>query len=281
MTNDNKKSIKPFLKWAGGKRWLLCNHKYLFPKTYNRYFEPFLGSGAIYFGLQPNRAFIGDSNRDLIETYAAIRRNWQAVWQKLLCHRRLHNEEYYYCVRASEPRKDYARAARFIYLNRTCFNGIYRVNLNGVFNVPKGTKDCIIFSDDNFEVISNLLKSAHLFCGDFEKVISKANRNDFVYVDPPYTAKHNQNNFIKYNERIFRWEDQKRLAMVADKASRRGALILISNANVKSIMELYPSSRWHFSILNRTSTLSSIVSRRQQTTELIISNYPIQNQNEA
>jgi DNA adenine methylase len=267
--------MKPFLKWVGGKRWLLSDHRTIFPKAYKRYFEPFLGSGAVFFGLCPSHAYLSDSNKDLIDTFCAIRDNWQLVWKRLLWHQRHHSSEHYYQTRASKPRTPASCAAKFIYLNRTCFNGLYRVNRNGIFNVPKGTKDTVIFPDDDFAAVSIALRDAQLAYSDFEETLHEANSGDFVYVDPPFTVQHNQNNFIKYNERLFCWEDQKRLAIAVGEASNRGALVMVSNADSPSIKSLYSDDRWNLLVLSRHSLLASEACRRQSITELAILNYKL------
>ena len=191
----------PFLKWPGGKRWFVANHAHLFPDVPGVYIEPFLGAGSVFFHLGPKRAILGDSNEDLVDAYSGLRDDCHAVEAALTEHELNHCEAYYYHVRESRPRTMAAKAARFIYLNRTCFNGIYRVNLDGKFNVPKGTKDTIIFDEDDFEGISILLQNATIRVSDFEGLIDGANQGDLVFADPPYTVRHNSNAFIKYNEK--------------------------------------------------------------------------------
>ena len=271
----NNKKIKPFLKWAGGKRWLIGNYPHIFPTNFDKYIEPFLGSGAVFFFLEPKKAILSDANYDLIQTYKSIRKEHRKVWKKLLEHKRNHGHSYYYKVRSSRPRFDLTKSAKFIYLNRTCFNGIYRVNLKGEFNVPKGSKDNFIYPDDDFEKNSEILKHAQLRTNDFTVTINKATNGDFIYVDPPYTVKHNKNNFIKYNEKIFSWKDQIRLSKALKKAAKRGALILISNANHDSIKKLYSDSIWFKNSVNRYSFIASKSQYRKQTSELLISNYEI------
>lgn len=265
--------IIPFLKWAGGKRWLVSRHSELIQNNFNRYIEPFLGSGAMYFHLAPQSAILSDVNSELIETYTAIKDHPCEVFRLLKAHNDAHGVRYYYKVRDSRPRAIASRAARFIYLNRTCFNGLYRVNLKGVFNVPKGTKNKALFPSDNFQIISSMLGSATLKCCDYEKTISEATSGDFLYIDPPYTVKHNNNNFIKYNETIFSWTDQVKLADCLLKAAKRGVFILISNANHQSIHEIYSSRCWTHIIVPRYSVLASNSANRKMTTELLISNY--------
>ena len=273
MNTQESLTLKPFLKWAGGKRWLIAYHACLFPTHYRNYFEPFLGSGAVFFHLSPRRAYLGDTNTELIETYQAIRDDWELVWKRLNWHRRRHSKEHYYATRASRPRTPTSRAAKLIYLNRTCFNGLYRVNQEGIFNVPKGTKDSVVFSDDDFAAVSRVLRKARLASCDFENTLSKAKAGDFIYVDPPYTVKHNQNNFVKYNERFFRWDDQKRLAAALGAASKRGALVLVSNADSPDIRKLYLGKDWRLQVLVRNSLLASSSTNRKKTTELAIVNY--------
>ena len=263
--------IKPFLKWAGGKRWLTNNFQHILPQKFNKYLEPFLGSGAVFFHLKPSSAILGDKNIELIETYATIQSDWDGVWKKLKAHQRNHSYNYYYKIRESSPKNPITRASRFIYLNRTCFNGLYRVNKNGKFNVPKGTKDKVVFADDNFELISNTLKNCKLISGDFEELVSFAADGDLLYVDPPYTVKHNNNNFIKYNETIFSWKDQLRLAESLYKAKNKGVKIIVSNADSISIRNLYKDFG-RITKLKRASILAANSINRHTTTELLISN---------
>ncbi len=267
------KSIKPFLKWAGGKRWFVANHDEIIHKNFTRYIEPFLGSGSVFFSLLPKNAVLSDINGDLIETYLAIKEQPDNVWRHLLAHKRNHSTNYYYHIRSSSPRTIATRAAKFIYLNRTCFNGLYRVNLKGEFNVPKGTKDTVVFPDDDFTAISDYLQHCELYTQDFEVTLHNADSGDFVYVDPPYTVRHNNNNFIKYNEKIFSWEDQERLSNAVTRAADRGAFVLISNADYPCIHKLYSSDHWVRVVVGRHSILASDVMNRRRTTELVISNY--------
>lgn len=265
--------MKPFLKWAGGKRWLVARHDQYLPREFSRYFEPFLGGAAVFFSLQPKSALLSDCNRDLIEVYSAIRDEPDAVWAKLRAHSTKHSKTYYYRIRSSSPRTVTSKASKFIYLNRACFNGLYRVNKKGVFNVPKGTKDTIIFPDEDFRIISSVLKTCELREQDFEESLDLAGPGDFIYLDPPYTVQHNNNNFVKYNELLFSWEDQERLSGAAFKAAARGAKVLISNADNECIHDLYSDPIWHQLSVSRHSILASDTKKRRLTTELLISNY--------
>jgi len=265
--------VAPFLKWPGGKRWLVASHSEWLIRSEGQHIEPFLGGGAVFFHLRPNISILTDSNEELIDTYSAIRDDPQGVFEQLRRHHSRHCSSYYYLMRSRKPRTTVSRAARFLYLNRTCFNGLYRVNLKGVFNVPIGSKTSVLLSTDDFSATSRLLSGAELMVSDFEKAISRAGDGDFVYADPPYTVKHNNNNFVKYNEKIFSWSDQIRLAKAVRSAASRGAYIMISNADHLSVRELYADSIWSCSSVSRYSRLASSSEYRRGTTELIVTNY--------
>jgi len=268
-----KNNYAPFLKWAGGKRWFVNKHHELFPQFTGTYYEPFLGSGAVFFYLKPTNAIISDINEELVTTYVALRDDYKKVYGKLRKHHSNHNKDYYYEQRATQPKAPSSIAARFIYLNRTCFNGLYRVNLKGEFNVPKGTKSNVIYEYDDFQKIADNLSEAQIYRQDFEQTLAAARQGDFAYIDPPYTVNHNQNGFLKYNEQIFSWIDQERLSNVALAAANRGALVMISNANHESIHALYHGKPWRIHIVERPSILSATSKHRRMTTELIVTNF--------
>lgn len=268
-TNDSKdRIVLPFLKWAGGKRWLADNYSHLIPADYNNYIEPFVGSGALFFYISPKKAVLSDINRDLIETYQAIQSNWRLVVRYLKEHRRKHSREYYYELRGKEFRSTYNKAAQFIYLNRTCWNGLYRVNRLGKFNVPVGNRDSVFLSTDDFESISRRLKGVELFNEDFEKIIKTANKGDLVFVDPPYTIAHNLNGFVKYNETLFSWEDQVRLRDAVMVARGKGANVVVTNANHPAIRKLY--KEFEQFELNRRSAIAASPQKRGIYGELLI-----------
>ncbi|MCC4590178.1 Dam family site-specific DNA-(adenine-N6)-methyltransferase [Xanthomonas campestris pv. cannae] len=265
---DSQDSL-PFLKWAGGKRWLAKSCPNIFSASRNlRYVEPFLGSGAIFFSLGIRAAMLNDVNAELIDTYIAIRDNWSAVNEKLKEHHASHSPEHFYKVRSQFPRTQHERAARFIYLNRTCFNGLYRVNVRGEFNVPIGTKSNVILDTDNFEKISKILADVDLRSEDFEVIVNECGEGDFIFADPPYTVRHNNNGFVKYNEKLFSWADQERLKAALASAVGRGALVVVSNADHPSIRELYKGFR--IDVLERQSVMASESARRKATTEVLI-----------
>lgn len=266
-----KIQITPFLKWAGGKRWLAEKLAALATETgFVRYIEPFLGSGAVFFRLEPVSAILSDSNQELINAYRALKEDFSSVFVLLQEHQRHHSTDYYYKMRSYRPRCEFRQAARFIYLNRTCWNGLYRVNLSGEFNVPKGTKETVLLDSDNWNLVSRLLQNAELRVSDFEEVIDSAKSGDFIFSDPPYTVKHNFNGFIKYNEKIFSWEDQIRLRDSLLSACRRGAKVVVTNANHSSIQTLY-SQNFNLRSLTRQSVLAGDVNYRGKFEELLIS----------
>ena len=263
---------EPFLKWAGGKRWLVPAHIELFPSTYNRYIEPFLGGGAIFFALRPDRSILGDLNPALIETYEAVQTDPAKVERVLRFHHRQHSKHHYYQVRASNPRALHTKAARFIYLNRTCWNGLYRVNLQGQFNVPIGTKSRVVLERDDFTEISKRLQKAKLRSWDFEKTIQQAQHGDLLFIDPPYTVKHNYNGFLKYNQQLFSWDDQLRLRNSVRRAVDRGAKLVMLNANHESIRALYKGFTEQ-SVLTRPSRLAANAAYRGIYEELAITSW--------
>ncbi|WP_251878434.1 Dam family site-specific DNA-(adenine-N6)-methyltransferase [Achromobacter sp. Marseille-Q4954] len=261
--------VVPFLKWAGGKRWLIPSIDLPNLQKYENYIEPFLGGGALYFSLLPKHAILSDKNPDLIETYAAIKTNPGKIASRLDVHQRLHSAEHFYQVRAAVPVNKFDRAARFIYLNRTCWNGLYRVNKKGQFNVPIGTKTNVNLDTDDWVETSKSLKSATITHQDFEISIDMAQDGDLVFADPPYTVKHNNNGFVKYNESIFSWQDQIRLKDCLLRAARRGATIILTNAAHDSIRDLYAHG-FKIKVLERASVLSGSSASRGRFQELFI-----------
>lgn len=260
--------LRPFLKWAGGKSWLAPEIKGLLPDNYGRYIEPFLGGGSIFLELQPTNALLGDANSDLIECYRALADNWQLVFRYLREHHKNHSNEYYYRIRSFFPKSPYTRAARFIYLNRTCWNGLFRVNKKGIFNVPIGTKNDVLYPYDQFSDISDSLANCELFDSDFEDLIERATEDDVVFVDPPYTVKHNHNGFLKYNETLFSWFDQIRLYSALERAANRGASIIGTNALHDSVTQLY-AERFTIRPITRHSNLSADKRYRRPVQEML------------
>ena len=263
---------EPFLKWPGGKRWLVHQYAALFPSKYRRYLEPFLGGGAVFFHLTPQRAVLSDTNSDLVNAYQCLKKHPKVIEERLSKLHQKHTKKLYYHIRAARPADTIEQAVRFLYLNRTCFNGIYRVNLRGEFNVPIGTKDLVAYPENYLEGIAACLRHASIRVADFEETIDKAKADDFVFVDPPYTVMHNNNNFLKYNANLFSWTDQLRLFSAVKRAARRGAAVMISNADHKSVRELYRKFGTHHRV-DRTSLLAADFLHRRKTTELLITSY--------
>mgnify|MGYP005849840965 CR=1 FL=1 len=264
-----QKVLKPFLKWAGGKRWLLERGQFTLPGYTGRYIEPFLGGGAVFFANQPKNAILSDSNKRLIETFIVIRdglEEFEALFKK---HAESHSQEYYYELRSKRLRRPVMRAAQFLYLNRTCWNGLYRENLKGQFNVPIGTKQVVIFETDDFPAWSRALQGVRLEHRDFEDTINEAKEGDFVFADPPYTVRHNMNGFVKYNQNIFSWSDQIRLRDVLKRASERGVSFAMTNADHESIRELYSGFGKHQQ-LERNSVIAGKSAYRGPSTELLV-----------
>lgn len=263
---------KPFLRWTGSKSWLIRKgiEKYL-PKEFNNYHECFLGGGSVFFSIgKTKKAFLYDSNEDLIETYIQLRDNLDKVIERL---KRFKNtEEEYYRIRASKFKKPHTRAARFIYLNKCSFNGIYRVNNKGIYNVPYGRRlNVDIISKDNLKKISEVLKDVEIRSSDFRMSIENIKKGDLVFLDPPYTVAHENNGFIEYNKKLFSWEDQQRLKEFVDSINEIGAYFILTNAYHKSILDLYKGCGKTFKE-SRYSQVGGRVKTRGMYNELIVCN---------
>jgi DNA adenine methylase len=257
------------MKWPGGKRELLRYLLPLFPERPSRYFEPFVGGGAVFFALRPVQAMLSDCDADLINCYAAVRDDPKAVIAKLAVMR--NTAEDYYRVRASRPTSPSGRAARTLYLAKLSFNGIYRKNRDGEFNVPYGHKSHLAVCDKpSIIAASAALQSARTDCVDFEVALRQARPNDVIYLDPPYTVAHGNNGFVKYNAKIFSWSDQERLASIAVDLVRRGCRVVISNADHPSIIRLY--STFQMTRISRSSRIAASVDSRKRITECVFHN---------
>jgi DNA adenine methylase len=227
-----------------------------------------MGSAAVFFHLLPNKALLTDINADLINLYQVIRDAPEQITRLLSWHQEKHCEEHYYLIRERQYKDAAWRAARMLYLNRTCWNGLYRVNRLGKFNVPIGTKTSVLLATDDFVATSKALSKAEIICQDFEQTVDAAQCHDFLFVDPPYTVKHNMNGFVKYNETIFSWNDQVRLAESLVRAANRGAIVVVTNADHESVRALY-QERFEYRQVTRQSILASTASHRGATTEAI------------
>ncbi|MFI7332830.1 DNA adenine methylase [Micromonospora aurantiaca (nom. illeg.)] len=264
------KSLVPFLKWPGGKRWLVALYPHLIPATFNRYIEPFLGGGSVYFHLQPTVATLGDANLDVVRAFRGIKLAPHRVKELLQQYHAQHCADHYYLVREARPKSLAEHAARTIYLNRTCFNGIYRVNRAGKFNVPIGTRSNVMLDTDDFITASRLLRTADIRHSDFEQVIDLAHEGDLIFADPPYTVRHNTNGFVLYNETLFSWADQQRLANALHRAKNRGVQVLSTNAAHESVRELYNQKGFKLETISRFSPIAARSKSRKQFEELVI-----------
>ena len=263
------KQIVPFLKWPGGKRWLAKKYKEYFPKEYNMYIEPFLGSGAVFFSLQPKEAILSDINKELINLYVIMRDNPKELKGQLVYHQERHTKEHYYKIRDVILTDNLKCAGRLLYLNRACYNGMYRVNKQGKFNVPIGTKNNFTYDIDQFDQYADCLNNATLICGDFYEIINKAKKNDFIFADPPY-ATSGKANFTKYNDELFVWQDQLRLHEALVNAKARGAKIVLTNVYCKEIIEMYKNDGFYVHILQRSSNIAGQADKRGKVKELMI-----------
>ncbi|WP_462218952.1 DNA adenine methylase [Ferruginibacter sp.] len=264
-----KKSV---IRWAGGKQWLTKSINEFIPKYYNNYHEPFLGGAAMFLFLkQPKKSFISDRNEELINFYIQVRDNLKLLLKELKSYK--NDEEYYYTIRSRLCDNDVKRAARFYYLNKTGFNGIYRVNKGGIYNVPYGNRDLEkLFNIKEFQCLQKkLLNDVVINSNDFELSMKNVKKGDLVFLDPPYTVAHNNNGFIEYNQTIFSWVDQERLCEVIKKIDNKKAYFILTNAVHDSIFKLYKNVGKKFEI-ERHSTISGHVKNRKKVSELIITN---------
>ncbi|MGB7440870.1 MAG: DNA adenine methylase [Coleofasciculaceae cyanobacterium] len=275
------KIVRPFLKWAGGKRQLLPEIKKYVPSKYKTYYEPFLGGGAVFFGLQPKKAVINDSNSELINCYEVIKDSLDELIDELRIHKGKHEEIYYYALRELDRSRTYTkkynkvqRAARIIYLNKTCFNGLFRVNSHGQFNVPFGRyKNPNILDEAVLKAVNKYLNSnkISIFNKDFEQVTVDAQEGDFIYFDPPYDPISSTASFTGYDVNCFDREEQKRLKDLVDELTRRSCKILLSNACTDFILELY--SAYKIEEVSAKRSINSNALRRGKITEVLVRNY--------
>lgn len=279
---ERKATIHPFVKWAGGKTQLLDKLQSFMPKQFNYYFEPFIGGGSFFFYLTPHKAVINDFNSELICAYRCFQDDTllNSLKDVLRKHELNHSEEYYYRIRSMDKDSSfntlpiYVRAARMIYLNKACFNGLYRVNSKGFFNVPSGRKEKVTtFDEDNFAAIEEYFKNndVKILNGDFAEAVKDAKVGDFVYFDPPYDTIENKNSFTSYSKNDFGKEEQRRLAEVYRDLSHRGVKAMLSNHNTAFIQELY--SEFNIHVVNAKRMINSKADGRGAVEEVIITNY--------
>ncbi len=269
----------PLLRWAGGKRRLLHQILPMVPPKFRRYYEPFFGGGALFFALQPQFATLSDSNEELMLCYQQVRDSPEDVITAL---NNFPNTQHdYYRIRDQTPQLDAERAARIMYLTTLSFNGIYRINNSGRFNVPYSQRHHVNpCNPESIRRVSKALTGVELLDGDFGNVLGNAQTGDLIYLDPPYTVAHGNNGFVKYNQRMFHWHDQERLAQLAGELDARGCHLIISNADHASLRELY--SRFRIKIISRNSIIAAASNDRKLITECIFHNLEhIENENYA
>lgn len=261
---------RPFLRWAGSKQRLLRQIVPRLPATFGTYYEPFLGAGSLFFLLQPSRAVLSDANSELIETFRAVRDEPREILRYLVDLDPLDRDAYYE-IRDSTYTDRFRAAARFIYLNRACWNGLYRVNSKGKFNVPYGAPSTSnIVEASVLRACSSALRGSDvkLLHVDFEAAVATSVAGDLVFLDPPYVTGHNNNGFIDYNEKLFSWADQRRLACMAAGLQRAGRHILVTNAYHPDLLKMYP--RFNFDVLSRHSTLAANGNFRKPIEEVLL-----------
>jgi DNA adenine methylase len=260
--------ISPFLKWAGGKRWIAGLVAAIL-NSQSRYVEPFLGSAACFFSTNCQSAVLADNNDELMNCFRVVRDNPRGLITRLsslTIDRRTFRQ-----IRATTERSNLNRAVRFLYLNRTAFNGIYRVNRLGQFNVPFGCKPTTVVCDNNAIVqCSQRLRRVDLLTCDFRAVLGTILRSDSLYIDPPYTVKHNNNAFRRYNECIFSWDDQVSLAASTNRLAARSVPIVITNAFHQDVMALYSASGFYAFMVSRHSNMAANSTKRGPCEELLL-----------
>jgi len=272
---------KPFVKWAGGKRQIIDKLKEYVPDEYDTYYEPFVGGGALLFELAPKKAVINDLNEELMNVYNCLcnEEKFKKMCNLLNHYEAEHSEEFYYEIRNKDKNKNaynrlsnYTKAARTIYLNKACFNGLYRVNSKNEFNVPFGKKTKInTYEGSNLITVSNYLtmNDIKIQSVDFEESLKTAKKGDFVYIDPPYDS--DTSTFNNYTEDGFGKEEQRRLAQVYKDLDKRGVYVMLSNHNTTLINELYKN--YHIHIIEAKRNINANGKKRGKVEEVIITNY--------
>jgi DNA adenine methylase len=274
---------KPFVKWAGGKRQLIPILSQNLPGSFGTYYEPFLGGGALLFHIlykkNDQRCSVSDLNSDLVLAYTVIRDRPDALITSLKNHEKNYladSNSYYYLIRESNPRSAIEKTSRLIFLNRTCFNGLYRVNSKGKFNVPLGKyTNPNIVNEENIHSVSNILQSnrTSIKCRDFEAVLQEAKKGDFVYFDPPYQPVSSTANFTSYTNKDFTYDDLRRLAELCLKLDSKGCKVLLSNSDSKEVEDIFSEKPWKTIRIEANRSINSNSKKRTGHFELLIRNY--------
>ena len=273
---------KPFVKWAGGKRQLMSELEKNFPTKFGTYLEPFLGGGAVMFDLLTKehnlKCNVSDLNSDLVLSYVTIRDRLEKLIESLENHSKNYHKDstgYYYEVRNQEPKNQIEKVSRLLFLNKTCFNGLYRVNSKGKFNVPLGRyTNPNIVNKENLQAVSKTLQSGKIkiSCRDFSSIIKDAKKGDFVYFDPPYQPVSDTANFTSYTHRDFTEDDLERLADLANQLNSKGCNVMLSNSNSKTVKKMF-SSGWKIKEIKANRAINSNSQKRTGHKEIIIKNY--------
>lgn len=273
--------ISPILKWVGGKRQLLKEIKGLIPKQITTYVEPFIGGGALFFDLQPNKAIINDYNEELINVYRVVKEDPEKLLIILEEHHKLNSEDYFYKIRAMDRNDNYRdmsyieKAARIIYLNKTCYNGLFRVNQAGQFNTPYGKyKNPNIINRPTILAMSkyfNEMKSLKIISGDYANTLKGLNKGSFVYFDPPYLPISSSSSFTGYTDQGFGYDEQVRLKIECDKLNKRGIKFMLSNSDHPLIRELY--KEYSIITVKANRAINSNVNKRGEINEVLVINY--------
>ena len=266
----------PFLKWAGGKRRLLKQYRPYFPPRdeIRNYYEPFIGSAAVFFHLQPQQATLSDINEQLVDVYRIVQQDVESLIRLLKKHK--NDKDHFYQTRALDPidLSPQEQAARLIYLNKTCYNGLYRENRQGRFNVPFGRyKNPNICDERRLRTASKILQGVKLQVADFDEAVSEAVPGDFIYFDPPYAPLSATSNFTSYNRYDFRAADQHRLAGTIHQLTANGCAVMLSNSSAPLIYELYGDRDYRLIEVQSRRNINSKAERRGFVTELLILNY--------
>ena len=274
---------KPFVKWAGGKRQLIPILNQNLPESFGTYYEPFLGGGALLFHILTDKngqkCSISDLNSDLVLAYTTIRDRVDSLIASLKNHEKNYqkdSESYYYSIRESNPRSEIEKTSRLIFLNRTCFNGLYRVNSKGKFNVPLGKySNPNIVNEENLYAVSNILQSSRISikCRDFEAVLRDAKKGDLIYFDPPYQPTSATANFTSYTNKDFTYDDLTRLAELCLKLDSRGCNVLLSNSDSKEVADIFAKNTWKITRIEANRSINSNSKKRTGHFELLIKNY--------
>lgn len=269
-----------FLKWAGGKLQLIEQFENLFPLDFRNYYEPFIGSGAVFFYLKSksrlNKVILSDTNEELINCFTVVRDKPSELIEVLLNHRKRHSKQYYYEVRDLESDRldSVSRAARMIYLNKTCFNGLYRVNSKGEFNVPFGDyKNPSIFDRNTLYRASQMLQDADLRVMTFDKVLDFAGKDDFVYFDPPYIPLSKTSSFTRYSKSDFSVKEQNQLSVVFRALDSGGCFVMLSNSDHSLTRELYRDYDKNIVVVRAKRKINSVGSKRGAINEIVVTNY--------